>query len=254
MKQAMKDVKETLLDRRSVRRYEREAITDEQMALIYEAIRNTPTSYNGQQFSVIDVTDQKVKEQLYDLTGQKQIKTCSHFLLFLIDYHKISLISEAKNIDMPDFALTADGLIVGVVDATLAMMSAVAMAESLGLGTCPIGYARTAAPEAIASLMKLPQRTFVVCGLAIGVPREHPDLKPKQPESLIIHKNHYRQDNDGITKELEAYDEEVSHYNRTREGMKSDNDWASHIVGYYREAMNYRMLRALQRRGFDVTR
>ena len=85
----MKSVKESLLNRRSIRRYEREAVTDEQMQLIYEAIRNTPTSYNGQQFSVIDVTDQAVKEQIYALTNQKQIKTCSHFLLFMIDYHKI---------------------------------------------------------------------------------------------------------------------------------------------------------------------
>lgn len=92
----MKSVKESLLNRRSIRRYEREAVTDEQMQLIYEAIRNTPTSYNGQQFSVIDVTDQAVKEQIYALTNQKQIKTCSHFLLFMIDYHKIRLISEAK--------------------------------------------------------------------------------------------------------------------------------------------------------------
>ena len=75
----MKSVKESLLNRRSIRRYEREAVTDEQMQLIYEAIRNTPTSYNGQQFSVIDVTDQAVKEQIYALTNQKQIKTCSHF-------------------------------------------------------------------------------------------------------------------------------------------------------------------------------
>ena len=202
----MKSVKESILDRRSVRRYERDTISEEQMALIYEAIRNTPTSYN------------------------------------------------AKNLDMPDFTSTVDGVIVGVVDATLAMMNAVTMAESLGLGSCPIGYARTAAPEALASLMKLPEKTFVVCGLAIGVPREHPDLKPKQPESLVIHKGYYRSDRDAMTDELLAYDAEVGEYNRTREGTKSDNDWASHIVDYYREAMNYRMLRALQRRGFDVAK
>lgn len=154
---------------------------------------------------------------------------------------------------MPEFSHTADGLIVGVVDATLAMMSAVTMAESLGLGTCPIGYARTVAPEALSSLMKLPKRTFIVCGLAIGVPREHPDLKPKQPESLVVFKNQYRLDSEAMTEELEAYDSTVAEYNRTREGTKTDNDWASHIVGYYREAMNYRMLRALQRRGFDIT-
>ncbi len=248
----MKSMKDSLLERRSIRRYEREPITDEQMDLIYEAIRNTPTSYNGQQFSVIDITDQTIKEQIYNLTGQKQIKTCNHFMLFLIDYHKISLISDAENLDMPNFEHTVDGLIVGVVDATLAMMSAVAMAESLGLGTCPIGYARTVAPEALSSMMKLPKKTFIVCGLALGVPREYPDLKPKQPQSLVIHKNTYRQDDEEMVSELKKYDETVAEYNRTREGSKSDNDWASHIVDYYREAMNYRMLRALQRRGFDV--
>lgn len=58
-----KSVKETLLTRRSIRRFEREAITPEQLELIYEAIRNTPTSYNGQQFTVIDVDDQAIKEE-----------------------------------------------------------------------------------------------------------------------------------------------------------------------------------------------
>ncbi|MDE5749251.1 MAG: nitroreductase family protein, partial [Duncaniella sp.] len=71
----MKSVQETLLERRSIRRFEREQVTDGQMDLIYEAIRNTPTSYNGQQFSVIDVTDPDLKLKLYDLIGQKQIKT-----------------------------------------------------------------------------------------------------------------------------------------------------------------------------------
>lgn len=248
----MKSMKESLLDRRSVRRYEREPISDEQMDLIYEAIRNTPTSYNGQQFSVIDITDQELKEQIYTLTGQKQIKTCNHFMLFLIDYNKIDLIGKAESLDMPQFTHTADGLIVGVVDASLAMMSAIAMAESLGLGCCPIGYARTAAPEALSTMMKLPEKTFIVCGLALGVPREEPDLKPKQPRSLIIHRNTYREDSDAMLEELKEYDETISQYNQTREGTKSTNDWASHIIGYYREAMSYRMLRALQRRGFDI--
>ena len=61
----MKSVKETLLERRSIRRYERQQIEPEKMEFIHQAIRNTPTSYNGQQFSVIEVSDQSVKEQLY---------------------------------------------------------------------------------------------------------------------------------------------------------------------------------------------
>ena len=248
----MKDVRTTLLERRSIRRYERESIPAETLEFIYEAIRNTPTSYNGQQFSVIDIDDQPTKEKIYELTGQKQVKTCARFLLFCMDYHKIDVIADAKSIDMPSFTQTADGVIVGVVDATLAMMSALTAAEASGLGTCPIGYARTAAPEALARLMKLPEHVFVVCGLAIGVPREMPDMKPKQPASLVIHHNCYRQDS--MIAELLSYDKEIIEYNATRSGTKTDNDWADHIIAYYREAMAYNTLDALRRRGFEIRR
>lgn len=248
----MKTVNETLLNRRSIRRYEREPITPQQLDFIYEAIRNTPTSYNGQQFSVIDISDQQLKEQLYALTNQKQIKTCSHFLLFCADFHKISVGAEAKGIEMPQFTHTADGLIVGTVDAALAMMSALVAAESMGLGTCCIGYARTAAPEEIAALLQLPPRTYAVCGLAIGVPREMPDLKPKQPVGLIIHQNRYT--DQGLKEAVLKYDTDITRYNATRSGTKSDNDWVDHIVGYYREAMNYHMLQALRSQDFDTKR
>ncbi|MBD5267808.1 MAG: NADPH-dependent oxidoreductase [Bacteroides sp.] len=246
----MKTAKATLLDRRSIRRYEREDIPQETIDFIYEAIRNTPTSYNGQQFSVIDVDDQAIKEQLYELTGQKQIKTCRRFLLFCADYNKIYTLAAAKSSEMPDFPMTADGVIVGIVDATLAMMSALTAAEASGLGTCPIGYARTAAPEAIARILKLPQHVFVVCGLAIGVPREMPDMKPKQATDLVIYHNTYRQDD--MTKELLEYDALISEYNRTRSGTKTENDWCNHIISYYKEAMSYHTLDALRRRGFDI--
>lgn len=246
----MKTVKDTLLQRRSIRRYEREAIAAADMQLIYDAIRNTPTSYNGQQFSVIDVTDQTLKEQLYELTQQKQIKTCNHFLVFCADYNKVRKIAEFKNVEMPDFEHTADGVIVGIVDASLALMSALVAAESCGLGTCCIGYTRTAAPEAIAELLKLPKGVFIVCGLAIGIPREMPDLKPKQSEKLLIHSNCYR--GDDVVKDMVDYDSKIIEFNATRSGTKSDNDWASHIVDYYNQAMNYNMLDALKNCGYDI--
>ena len=246
----MKNVKDTLLQRRSIRRYERESISAEDMEFIYQAIRNTPTSYNGQQFSVIDVTDQQLKEQLYELTGQKQIKTCNHFLVFCADYNKIRTIANAKKIEMPPFEKTGDGVIVGIVDAALAMMSALTAAEACALGTCCIGYTRTAAPKEISQLLQLPQGVFLVCGLAIGIPREQPDLKPKQSAELIIHQNGYQ--NDSIADLLLKYDETISGYNSTRSGSKTDNDWAAHIIDYYKIAMNYKMLDALRQQGFDI--
>ena len=70
----MKTIEETLLNRTSVRRYEYDKIPSETLDFIYRAIANTPTSYNGQQFSVIAIDDQSIKEELYAITNQKQIK------------------------------------------------------------------------------------------------------------------------------------------------------------------------------------
>ena len=246
----MENIKEFFEQRTSVRRYEREPIAQDKLDVIYAAIRNTPTSYNGQQFTVIDITDQELKEQLYEITGQKQIKTCNHFMFFCADFNRIAVLAKAKAIEMPRFQDTVDGVMVGIIDAALAMQNAVVAARLCGLGSCCIGYARTAAAEKIAELLKLPKGVFVVCGLAIGVPREQPDVKPKLPVSLMIHQNHYRTDD--MTDELVAYDNTVIEYNRTRTGTKSDNDWCDHILDYYREALKYRMRDYPTEQGCDV--
>lgn len=239
-----------LLERRSIRRYEREAIPEEDLQFIRDAIRNTPTSYNGQQFSVIEISDQALKEQLAEIAAQKQLKTSARVFCFLSDFHKIAVAAEAKGIDNPGFENTADGLIVGTVDASLAMMSAIVAATSRGLGCCPIGYARTVAPERISELLGLPQGVYLVCALAVGVPREVPDMHPKQPQDLVIFNNSYGCPD--MAGRLMDYDATVQHYNRTRAGSTSDNDWTAHILSYYREGMNYGMLDALRRRGYGV--
>lgn len=248
----MKDVNSTLLDRVSIRRYEREAIPAETMEFIRAAIRNTPTSYNGQQFSVIEIDDQPLKEELYGITGQKQLKTCNRLLIFLSDYNKIRLLADRKGVAMPAFTDTMDGTMIGIIDASLAMMSAVVAAEACGLGCNCIGYLRTADPAKIAELLKLPKGVFVVCGLALGIPREHPDLKPKEPESVVFHHNHYREDAEKMTDEMEEYDRTVQAYNKTRAGGTSDNDWVAHIISYYDHAMNYRIMDYLRAQGYDI--
>lgn len=250
----MKDVKESILNRTSVRRYEREPIPQETMDFIYKAILNTPTSYNGQQFSVIDISDQSLKEELYLLTNQKQLKTCNRLLIFCSDYNKIMRLAEKKGFEAPPFTDTMDGVIIGIIDASLAMMSAVIAAEAAGLGSNCVGYLRTVDPAKVAELLHLPKGVFVVCGLALGVPREHPDLKPKQSADIVFHRNHYTDDKEKMVEELEKYDEIVKHYNRTRSGSTTDNDWCDHILDYYRHAMEYRILDYLRAQGYDIKR
>ena len=136
------EIKQLFDTRTSVRRYEREEISREAMDTIYAAIRNSPTSYNGQQFSVIDITNQDIKLKLYEITNQKQIKTCNHFMMFCADYNKIHKLAEYKGIDMPAFNETLDCVMIGIIDASIAMQSAVIAAQACGLGSCCVGYAR----------------------------------------------------------------------------------------------------------------
>lgn len=248
----MISVSEILSRRATCRRYERRQLSEEQRDAIFAAIRNTPTSFNAQNYSVIYVDDQNLKEQLYGITGQKQIKTCAAFFVFCTDFHKIEVGAKAKGLEMPPVYDCLDGIVDGAINASLALMSALVTAESLGLGTCPIGYARTADPSAIATALKLPEHVMVVCGLAVGVPAEHNDLKPKQPTDLIIQHNVYRQDD--MTKDLLDYDAHIAEYNAKRAGGTSTNDWVSHIVDYYREMYSLDMLKKLRPLGFDVVR
>ncbi|MDE6753984.1 MAG: nitroreductase family protein [Muribaculaceae bacterium] len=248
----MESVEKTLLERTSVRRYEREQIPEETMNFIFDAIRNTPTSYNGQQFSVIDIDDQELKEKLYALTNQKQLKTCNRLLIFCSDYNKITLLAKKKGIDVPPFTNTMDGVIIGIIDASLAMMSAVVAAQAAGLGSNCVGYLRTVDPAKVAELLKLPKGVFVVCGLALGIPREHPDLKPKQPNETVFFKNCYCQNTDELVENLDKYDEVVKQYNATRAGGTSTNDWVAHILDYYRHAMEYRILDYLKAQGYNI--
>ncbi|MCH5328511.1 MAG: nitroreductase family protein [Coprobacter sp.] len=246
----MKTVKELLTERTSIRRYTREKLDGGELDFIYEAIRNSPTSYNGQQFSVIAVTDPEEKELLYEVIGQKQIKTCGVFLVFCADYYKIKVAAEAIGQPYPEFSDTMDGIMVGIIDAALAMQTAYIAALSIGLGGCCIGYARTANPNRVADILHLPEGVFVVCGLALGFPAESPDLKPKQPLSLLIHPNHYR--NDDMEADLLEYDKTVSEYNRTRSGTTTQNDWISHMLGYYEEGLTYHIEGYLENQGFKL--
>lgn len=246
----MKNIVDTLLQRTSIRRYERQPIEAEKISLIYQAIENAPSSYNGQQYSVIAIDNQELKEQIYTLTGQKQIKTCALFLVFCSDYHKIEVATRQKELALPPFRRTLDGILVGVIDAAIAMSNARIMAEALGLGCCCIGYIRTAAPHELSELLHLPQGVAIVCGLAIGHPREQPDRRPKQSEKLVIHPNRYHDED--MEELLALHDRNIALHNHSHSIGTTEKGWAIHMTEYYQEGMTYHTLGYYREQGYDT--
>ena len=57
------------------------------------------------------LSDEKIvellKEELYALTNQKQIKTCNHFMVFCADFHKIWILAKEKGIDIPELLVAS---------------------------------------------------------------------------------------------------------------------------------------------------
>ena len=84
-----------------------------------------------------------------------------------------------------------DTLLVGAHEVGIALEAAVVAAESLGLGTVPIGDVRKNALEIVHEL-QLPEYVFPMLGLCIGYPAEEPGLKPRFHNRLSFSKRHIR--------------------------------------------------------------
>lgn len=104
------------------------------------------------------------------------------------------------------------------------------------------------APARISELLELPRGVYLVCALAVGIPSEMPDLKPKQPDDLLFFQNKYGTDD--LAEKVVAYDKTFTDYHRNRSSNPSDKGWIEEILGYYREGMSYDMLQALRDRGY----
>lgn len=86
-----------------------------------------------------------------------------------------------------------DSTISSVVDVALAAQNAAVAAESLGYGITFVGALRNRVDEVCAEL-ELPEWTFPLFGLAIGVPApgNPADVKPRLGQDVVLHQETYR--------------------------------------------------------------
>ena len=85
----MNQVIETLLKRKSVRAYEDRPIEPEVKTQILQATLRAPTAGNMQLYSIIDVTDQRIKDKLaITCDNQPFIARAPMVWVFLADYQR----------------------------------------------------------------------------------------------------------------------------------------------------------------------
>ena len=182
-----------LLARKSVRVYTDQEISAEAKAAILLAAVNAPTAGNQQLYTIIEVTDQALKDALAESCDhQPFIATGKMVLIFCADCRKWY-----EGFRAADAAPRKPGvgdLLLAVSDATIAAQNAVVAAESLGIGSCYIGDIMEQC-EVHQEMLHLPRYVFPCCMLVFGYPTQQQLDRPKPERAAmqhIVHENTYR--------------------------------------------------------------
>jgi len=189
----MNEVLKQLHARKSVRAYEDRIITPEEKKAIIEAGIQAPTAGNMMLYSVIDVTDQAIKEKLaVSCDNQPFIAKAPLVLVFLSDYQRLYDMfthSVEKEITKPN----ESDLLLGMADAMCAAQNMVVAAESMGIGSCYIGDI-VENYEQVRELLSLPDYAAPVAMLVFGYPSEQQKTREKPSRfgmQYVVHENRY---------------------------------------------------------------
>lgn len=198
----MNPVMDVLLKRRSVRAYEERAIPPGVRAEILKATLRAPTAGNLMLYSILDITDQALKEELADTCdNQPFIARAPMVWVFLADYQRWTDYFHASGV--PDLCeqrgLTMQqpeegDLFLACCDALIAAQNAVIAAESFGVGSCYIGDIMERF-ETHRELLRLPKYVFPICMLVFGYPTPQQmsrEYTPRFDEKFIVFENGYR--------------------------------------------------------------
>jgi len=197
----MNQVIDVLMKRRSVRAYEPREIEAEIRVEILKATLRAPTAGNMMLYSIVEVTDQKIKDQLaVTCDDQPFIARAPMVWLFLADYQRwfdyfiASGVDELCRQKQVPMRKPAEGdLFLACCDALIAAQNAVIAAESFGIGACYIGDIMEQY-EIHKELFNLPQYTFPIGLLVFGYPTPEQLRRPytsRFAEKYILFENQY---------------------------------------------------------------
>lgn len=198
----MNQVIETIKNRTSLRKFTDQIITDEIKTLLFECGKLAPTAGNQMLYTMLDITDKKLKEKLAIACDEQSfIAKAPMVVIYLADHQK--WFDYYKLNDVKGFCETKEqlsfeasqesDLLLACEDAMCAAENMVLAAESLGIGSCYIGDILENY-EYIKELLKLPDWAFPISMLVFGyrdkeVKQQH---RKRFDSEYIIFENQYR--------------------------------------------------------------
>jgi nitroreductase len=184
-------VTNTLLNRKSVRKYTSQQPEDEVINAVVRAGQQAP--FAAQLYSI--------------LLNRKKKHPFGAPLLFTIcvDMHKLELIMAHRGWKTVSNNLSL--LFFGIQDAAYAAGNMVTAAESLGMGSCFLGMTPYKAKK-IQKEYALPQRVFPLVELVMGYPNEDFPPRPRYPLEYTLFEDRYPEMTDEmITRAMQSMDD-----------------------------------------------
>lgn len=188
----MNETLELIYARKSIRAFTEREISPEDKRTILEAAVQAPSAGNMNLYTVLDITDQALKDRLaVTCDNQPFIAKGKLVLVFCADYRRwydlfCEYADEVRRPDMGDLQLAQ-------ADALIAAQNAATAAESMGIGSCYIGDI-TENFEIHRELLRLPDFVVPVAMLVFGYPTEQ-QLNREKPRRFsvedVVHENGY---------------------------------------------------------------
>ena len=197
------DIIQTINDRKSVRSYTDREITAADRELILKAARAAPSPGNQQLYTILDITDENLKQRLsISCDYQPFITEAKMVLVFCADCLK--WYEAYKDVSAQPRKPGVGDLMLAVSDANIAAQTAVIAAESLGISSCYIGDIMENY-ETQREILQLPEYVFPAAMVVFGYATEQQlaRKKPPRPEiDRIVFNNTYPQMGEEERKEL----------------------------------------------------
>ena len=222
----MKETIKLMKAHTSVRRFKEQEIPQADLEEILTAGQMASSWKNFQSYSVILVRSQEKKDALYELVPQEAIRQSAAFLLFVGDLNRAE---KGASLHTDSFQPQGvEGLLITSVDAALAGQNTLLAAESLGYGGVIIGLVRYKSEE-VAELFNLPDYTYPVFGIAIGVPDQQHDVKPRLPLSQVVFEEEYQEQ---PVEAIFDYDQVQADY----AGARATSSWSQRLAEQFGQA------------------
>jgi FMN reductase [NAD(P)H] len=246
----MNQVINQLSSRKSIRQFTGQSVSNEDLELIIKTAQRCPTSINGQQISLVYTRDKEKIKQIAQLCGgQEQVASADVFITIVVDFNRtIFAVEQAGEKHLIE--QSAEGVLVGAVDAGIMLNAIQIAAEGLGYGTTAIGAVRND-PEAMIKLLGLPAKTFPIVGTTIGVAtkeaKEAP-LKPRMPLESFAFEDTYndKKVKDGVLQ----YEKEMKEY-REKHNMNYLQSYCEQTAHYYKNIYFRKIAENYKNQGFE---